>query len=181
MPSALDYAPTNHSWWYVGLNDKIMASEDGGETWFEFYTSHGAYDVHVDPQIAGALYYWSSDGNLNLLMKQTLGAAGVLTSTGLMTESALNVPLRIARDPSSGRLLGLPNGTVLEMRNLGTNSDLKTGLSGARGLHAYPGQKIIFLDNANIWISDNLQAATPTITAKKGGWSEYSGPINATG
>ena len=178
-PRGFDVAETNNSWLYVGLTDKIKASEDGGYTWFDFYTDHGANDICVDPQLAGAIYYWATDGNLNLLMKQTLGAAGVLTSEGLMTETPLAVPLRIARDVNSGRLLALPNGTTLTMHNLGSNTNLKTGLSGARGLHAYLGQKIIFVDSSDIYISDDIQAVTPTITAKKGGWVAYASGINS--
>jgi hypothetical protein len=170
---AFDVAPSQGNWLYYGATDRIWQSKDGGATWATLLEDTGAHDICVDPQAAGAIYFWGVDGNLNLAVED------VVTSTGLMTETALNVPLRIARDPSSGRLLALPGGTTLTMRNLGSNSDLKTGLTGATGLHAYPGQKLIFLDSANIWISDDLQAATPTITAKKGGWSEYAGPINA--
>jgi len=170
---AFDVAPTQGSWLYYGATDRVWKSEDGGATWAILLEDTGAYDICVDPQAAGAIYFWGVDGNLNLAV------VDVVTSTGLMTETALNIPLRIARDPSSGRLLALPNGTTLTMRNLGSNTDLKTGLTGATGLHAYPGQKIIFLDDADIWISDNIQAVSPTITAKQGGWSEYAGGVNA--
>lgn len=178
IPYAFDVAPSNANWLYVGCCAKIWASEDGGSHWFEFYTGHGANDICVDPQLAGAIYYWSTDGSLNLLVKQALQAEGILTSTGLMTESALNIPLRIGRDPSSGRLLAIPNGATLKMRNLGAETDLKTGLGNGRGLHVY-GQKIIFIECTDIYISDDLYAGTPTITAKKGGWAAYSSGVNA--
>ena len=179
MPSALDYAPTNHAWWYVGLNDKIMASEDGGVTWTMVWDSTGAYDICVHSTAAGYIYIWSTTGGLNGLKKETGQETMVLVDNSLMSETALNVPLRIAHDASTGRLLAIPNGTTLKQRYLGAVTDLKTGLTGGTGLHVYTGQKLIFLDNADIWISDDLYAATPTITAKQGGWSEYSGPVNA--
>lgn len=179
MPSAMDVAKGNASWIYVGLEDKIMASEDGGVTWFEFYGSHGAYDICVDPLLPGAVYYWSSTGSLNLIVKQTLGAAGTITTAGLMTESALDLFGRIARDPSSGRLFAIPNGTILKMRNLGATTELQTGLSRGRGLHVYPGQKLICCDGADIYISDNIQSTPPTVSLKKGGWTGYSSGVNS--
>ena len=178
-PFGFDVAASNVNWLYVGIGEKIMASEDGGMTWFDFYTDHGANDICIDPQAAGAIYYWSTDGDLNLLVKSVPGGSGVLTSEALMTETPMAIPLRIARDVNSGRLLALPNGTTLKMRNLGSDTELKTGLTSARGLHCYLGQKIIFVDSTDIWISDDIQAETPTITAKKGGWAAYASGINA--
>jgi hypothetical protein len=172
MPAAMDIAPTNNSWIYVGFNGKIRASEDGGITWFDFYTTHGANDLIVDPQLAGAVYYWSSTGNLNLIIKQTLGAAGVIQTSGMMTETALKQFGRIARSPNTGKLWGIPNGTVLRMRNLGSVADQKTGLSNGCGLHSYVGTKLIFVDQDAIWISDDDGT---TITDKTGDWAAYAG------
>jgi len=180
MPRALAVAPTNTNWLYVGFNDKIMASETGGVTWYNLYTGHGAYDIVVDPQLAGAIYYWSTDGNLNLLVKGALGAEVLtLTSTGLMTETPYDAFGRIGRDPSSGRLLAIPNGTSLKMRNLGSTTELKTGLVSGCGLNVYPGQKLIMVDAANIWTCDDLYAGTPTISAKKGAWAAYANGVQA--
>jgi hypothetical protein len=94
----------------------------------------------------------------------------------LMTETPLNVPLRIARSPNSGKLWGIPNGTTLRMRNLGSNTDQKTSLSGARGLHSYVGTKLIFVDGSKIYLSDDDGT---TITDKTGGWATYASGINA--
>ncbi len=178
-PAGFDVAATNPNWLYVGLQGKIMASETGGVSWFDFNVEHGANDICVDPQAAGDICYWATDGNLNLMKKQTLGEAGIVTSTGLMTETPSATPLRIARDPSSGVLLALPNGTVCTRRMNGANANIGTGYINARGLHAYTGQKMIFVDGGDIRISDDIQAETPTITAKKGGWSTYSNGVNA--
>jgi hypothetical protein len=181
MPKALAVSPTTTTWLYVGFNDKIMMSEDGGVNWYDFYTPHGAFDICVDPQLAGAIYYWSTDGNLNLLVKQSIGGSeeGKLTSTGLMTETALDDFGRVDRDPSSGRLLAIPNGTTLKMRNNAVNTDLKTGLVNGHGLHVYSGYKMIMVDGSEVWISDDLDAETPSITAKKGTWTEYSNGVQA--
>lgn len=178
MPKAIDVARTNNNWLYVGLTGKIKASEDGGVTWFDFYTTYGANDICVDPLLAGAVYHWSTTGFLNLLVKQGGSRRGKLSNTGLISESpASNIPLRIARDPSSGKLWALPNGTKLVMRDLGSASDQQTGLSGATGLHAYIGYKLIFCDNTKIYISDN---SGTTITDKTGGWAgTYTSGKNA--
>jgi hypothetical protein len=173
-PVALDCSRTVPNWVYVGLDDKIVASEDGGVTWFEFYATVGANDICVDPQLAGAIYIWSSTGGLDLIVKQTLGQPGVLNAT-LDTETPVKIPLRLARDPSSGRLWAVKSGTTLRCRNLATWADQKTSLAYGRGLHAYSGGKLIMTDASGIWTSEDYGA---TITDKKGGWTGYGNGIN---
>jgi hypothetical protein len=179
----MDVARTNNNWLYIGLEDRIVASEDGGASWFLFYSVHGALDVCVDPQLAGALYYWSTDGNLNLLIKGATGSLGVLNAEGLITEpSPIRLFGRIARDPSTGRLYGLVDGTALHVRNLGSNTVLKTAMTRAHGIHVYAGgNKMIFCTWTDIFISDDLRAASPTITSKLGIWAApgYLDGVNA--
>lgn len=167
-PTAIDAARTNPGWIYVGTQSKIFKSENGGFDWITLLSDRGANDIHVDPQLAGAVYAWDSNGNLVLIV------AGVVTSV-LDTETPTRKPLRLARDLNSGRLWALKGGTTLRMRNLATWTDQKTGLVGGRGLHAYLGQKLIFLDANNIWVSDD---GGTTVTGKKGGWTGYASPIN---
>jgi hypothetical protein len=179
MPAAMDVAPTNTSWIYVGFKDKIRATEDGGVTWFDFYTAHGANDLIVDPQLAGAIYYWSSTGTLNLMIKQTLGAAGTINIAAMMTETPLRAFGRLARDPTSGRLWGIANGTTLKVRYLAGVTDLLTTLLAGCGLHVYPGQKMIFVDQSVIYISDDVYSDPPTITDKTGDWADYTAGVQA--
>ena len=176
MPNAFDVSATNNNWLYVGLVGKIRGSEDGGLTWFDFYTDHGANDICVDPQIAGAIYYWATDGNLNLLLKNTLGFEGTLTQEAIMTETPLEVPLRISRDVNSGKLWAIPNGTTIVRRENAINVDQKTGLVNARGLHSYNGGFLIAVENDIIYLSDDYGV---TWVDKTGSWATYGAGLNA--
>lgn len=173
-PTAFDVAPSNWMWLYTSVADKIYISTDFAWHWKEFFAEHGAHDIRVDPQLAGVIYYASTEGDLNLMVRQADGSGAINATLDMETPTA--TPLRIERDLNSGRLWWLANGSVLKMRNLGSWSTQKTGLSGARGLHAYLGGKLIFVDAAEIYVSDDYGE---TIAAKKGGWSGYSSGINS--
>jgi len=173
-PTAFDAAPSNWSWLYTSVGDTIYMSRDAGWHWSEFYTTHGAVDICVDPQLAGAIYYASTEGDLTLMVHQG-GGVGAINAT-LDSESVTRTPHRIARDLNSGRLWFLKSGTTLECRLNGSWSDQKTGLSGATGLHAYLGGKLIFVDGSEIYTSEDYGA---TVTARKGDWSGYGGGLNA--
>ena len=181
-----DVASSNSQWLYVGLTgpDRIMASEDGGVTWFEFYTEHGANDICVDPQLAGGIYYWATDGNLNLLVKQAIGGDSenppALTSEGLMIETPCPVPLRLVRHASSGMIVAIASGTTLKRYVNGAEQEIRSGFVSGRGLHIYP-SSIVFVGNAQIWSCDDIcdpPPAIPTCTPRKGDWATYSGGIN---
>lgn len=175
----MDVAPTNNNWLYVGLEDRILACEDGGLTWFDFNTTHGANDLLVDPALAEYIYYWATDGNLNLMVKTASGVEGFLLNEGLMTETAVRLPFRIAKIPESFTILTLPSGTDLAIRSDGSNTTLETGYDKARGLHYYSGQKIIFVDNDNIYTSEDILSSTPTVSSKKGSLSGFYRGVNA--
>jgi len=179
IPKAFAVAPSNSNILYIGLEDKIIASNDGGGYWWTMWDAHGANDVYVDPQLSGALYYWSTDGKLNLMTSAGVDQEGIMGIEGMMTENPLVMPLRIAKDVNSGRLLAMPNGTVLKMRYLGANTDLATGLSAGTGLHVYSGDKAIFVDGSNIYTIDDLKALTPTVNTKTGDWTTYVNGVNA--
>ena len=169
-PTALDVSRTNNAYVYVGTPNKVFKSTDGGFTWSDSLT-HGSNDINVDPQLAGAYYHWAADGSLELVV------ADILTVPDLDTpETPVEIGLRLQRDLNSGRLWSLKSGTTLRLRNLGTSSDQDTGLSGARGLHAYLGGKLIYLDTSNIYYSADYGV---TQALKKGSWSAYGSPINA--
>lgn len=169
MPKAFDVARTNTNWIYLGLNDKVMKSEDGGYTWAALTEDFGAYDICVDPQAAGAIYFCDPDGSVRCMV------AGI-DQGELTTETPTDVPLRIARDLNTGKLWVLKSGTTLAMRESGSWTDQKTGLLMGRGLHAYLGGKLIFVEGADIYISDDYGT---NVTAKKGGWAEYANGMNA--
>jgi len=172
-PTAFDVAPSNINYVYASVGAKIYASINHGWLWGEFYDLHGANDICVDPQLAGAIYYASTEGDINLMVRQPDGS-GAINAT-LDSEASVDIPLRIARDLNSGRLWVLNGGGTLKCRYNGSWSDQKTGLSGATGLHAYPGGKLIFVDGSDIYISDDYGV---TVTAKKGGWSGYASGVN---
>lgn len=172
-PTAFDVAPSNINYVYASVGAKIYASINHGWLWEEFYDLHGANDICVDPQLAGAIYYASTEGDINLMVRQPDGS-GAINAT-LDTESEVETPLRIARDLNSGRLWVLNGGGTLRCRYNGSWSEQKTGLSGATGLHSWPGGKLIFVDGSDVYISDDYGA---TVTAKKGGWSGFASGVN---
>jgi hypothetical protein len=86
------------------------------------------------------------------------------------------VPLRIARAINSGKLWMLTGGTTVKMRNLGVKTTQSTGHASATGLHAYLGDKLIFVDGTDIWTSED---GGVTWAAKKGGWATYAAGVNA--
>ncbi len=170
LPTGFDVARSNPQWLYVGTQDAIYRSQDGGFTWDELLADRGANDICVDPQLAGVIYVWDTNGDLILVIN------GVVTPPPLNAEATpIQTPLRIARDMNSGRLWAMPNGSTLSVRNLAVWTDQLTGLSGARGLHAYLGGKSIFVDGHNVYASNDYGVTT---SAKKGAWDMSTG-INA--
>jgi len=165
---AFDVSRGNSNLLYLGLEDKIIKSDDGGFTWSDWYTTEGANDICIDPQIGGAVYTWDTLGQLILIF------GGVFNSL-FDTETPLEVPLRIARAINSGKLWMATGGTTIKMRNLGVLTTQSTGHSSATGLHAYLGDKLIFVDGTDIWTSED---GGTTWSAKKGAWG-YAGGVNA--
>lgn len=177
MPRAFDYADTNHNWLYVGLDQKIRASEDGGQTWFDFTTEsagNGANDLRVDPQNANAVYIWSDTGNLDLWLKDTEGLAGTKQLSAIMTETPNTDFLRIAKN-HTGIIWAIPNGSEIIKRENSGNVAQLTGTVSGRGLHYYYDGHLIFEDDTEIYVSDDNGV---TWTAKKGDWSTYAEGIN---
>jgi len=171
MPKALDVARANPNVLFVGLKTKIITSTNGGFDWSDCVTAHGAYDICVDPQLGGVIYYWDTDGNLRCAI------AGVPQTPLLTGETAgeFGGAFRIARDFNSGKLWAIHNGS-LNMRDLGIwtlgqYTDIINGC-GLRAFYASP-TKLAFLDNSDIYLSLDAGA---TWAAKKGGWSAYADP-----
>lgn len=167
MPKAFDVARTNANWLYVGLEDKIMKSENGGNDWTELTDDHGAYDICVDPQLAGAIYYWDTSGELRLRV------AGV-DQGSLLSDSALDQHGRIARDLNSGKLWVIDAYGDVQMREAGSWTTKKSGVSVGHSLRAYLGGKLIFMDAEDIYLSTDYGE---NWSNKKGGWS-YADPVS---
>jgi hypothetical protein len=169
QPTALDVARGNPNWVYVGTADKVWKSTDGGFTWALSLEDHGSNDIHVDPGPAGVYYHWAADGGLELV------SADTVTPPDLDTEAPVSAPLRLARDLNTGRLWGINAGATLKCRNNAAWSDQQTGLTGGRGLHAYVGGKLIFVDSGHVYISDDYGE---TVVDKTGAWAMSAG-VNA--
>ena len=162
---AFDVSRTNPNWIYLGLDSKILKSEDGGETWITWTTEEGANDILVDPLAAGVIYYWSTDGGLKMMNNGTVAA------TLFDTETPNETALRIARQMNGGYLWEINAGATLKYRNLGTLSNALTSLSGATGLHAYMGSpvaRVTAVDNSKIYYCDGDGT---TFLDKTGDWS----------
>jgi hypothetical protein len=164
-----DVARTNGNWLYYGATDKIWRSQDGGNAWEAMIDDLGAYDICIDPLLAGVIYIWSSIGGLNLIVNGGINAS-------FDTETPTNVPLRLARSLHSGNLWALKSGAILRMRENAAWIEQGSGYAGATGLHVYMGDKLIFVEAGNIYSSND---GGTTVTAKKGGWSEYAAGVNA--
>jgi hypothetical protein len=65
------------------------------------------------------------------------------------------------------------------VRYLAGVTDLLATLSAGCGLHVYPGQKMIFVDQSVIYISDDVYSDPPTITDKTGDWADYAAGVQA--
>ena len=165
MPKAIDCARSNPDWVYVGLIDKVMKSEDGSETWEELITDHGAYDICVDPQAAGAIYYWDTNGELRL------NVAGV-DQGSLLSDSAHDQHGRLARDINSGRLWACDASGNVKMRNLGSWTTQYTG-NMPMGIKSYIDGNLIFLGSDSIQLSSDYGE---TWSDKTGDWAEYGSP-----
>jgi len=167
MPKALDCARSNPDWVYVGLLDKVMKSEDGGHTWEEWIDEHGAYDICVDPQAAGAIYYWDTNGALRL------NVAGV-DQGSLLSDSAYNQHGRLARDLNSGRLWAIDSSGNIKLRYNGAwGEEAQYEGNMPMGIKAYLGGTLIVLDSDEILVSADYGE---TWEEKTGDWSGYGSP-----
>lgn len=169
-PKALDVARGNPNCLYVGLRDKIICSTNGGFDWTDYVTASGAYDICVDPQLGGVIYYWSTAGQLQCAIAGVVQTALLTGETG----GEFANPFRIARDFNSGKLWAVHN-TELKLRDLASWSVQKTGLAGACGLRPFYASptKLALLDSTDIYLSLDAGA---TWAAKKGGWAAYAAP-----
>ncbi len=163
IPAVFDVAPDG-GWLYVGFDDSIYKSEDGGTTWVEWINTDGANDIHVDPQLSGIPYFLSDDGLMRYLNVRT-----PVTIAGL-TETPLEIPLRIARCINGGELWVAANGNI-NRRLLGAWSVQDTYAGEGRSLRAYTGgtrQRLVYLDGNTVQYSEDAGA---TWSAKTGNLS----------
>lgn len=190
IPYAMDVGRHDHGVVYIGLKDKIVVTRDGGFSFEDYITEHGANDVYCpawDNPDDRNLLYWSTDGHL-------YWASGIVDSlankgSALLNETAAQkVPQRIAADPDSGwpvfALAYMTNAFSLYLLEPGSGGGivvsqnlLVSGISGARSLRCYKnagGRRILYLDATSIQCSDD---DGDTFTNKIGDWTGYAGPV----
>lgn len=166
IPACMDVA-NNGTWLYVGFEDSIYKSEDGGVNWFQvlastYFVNGGAYDLHVDPQLAGVIYYWNAEGFLSYLSAGTPGVLG-------LTEAPDKTPLRIAKAQNYGAIWALTEGDI-QKRELGNWSVQDTYTPAGRSLRTYTGgtgQRLIFVDYSTVQLSNDAGAT----------WADKTGNI----
>lgn len=173
--TALAYAPTNGSWIYVGFKDQIVMTKNAGVDWELVTDDYGAYDIAVNPLLAGVITFWTPTGELRQAIAGEVQAA-------ILTETAIQQAHRIAysRD-NGGKLFVLAyNGSTfdLKMYNLGSWTTQQTGISGAAGLNTYVKGSglnyVLYLSGTDIHYSEDDGA---TVAAKIGDWSGFASPV----
>lgn len=185
VPSAL---AADGSIVYVGMQDKIVVSRDGGKTWSDYITDHGANDIIIpsyDNPDELNIIYWSTTGYL-YWSTGTLGEEAIY-GTALLGEEAQAVPYRICADSEYGfPIFALANvasqgGCVYKLESGGTTitqSLLVQDIIEARSLQVYKSgsdRRIFYMSGDNIhWSDDDGET---WLDDRKGNWSGYGGPV----
>src|SRR5690606_1005068 len=89
--TAMAVAPSSPNWIYVGFEEQIVRSRDGGELWEEVSGDYGAYDIAVDPFNNSIITFWTPDGELRQIIDTTI-------EPSILSETALQQPRRIMYD-----------------------------------------------------------------------------------
>lgn len=173
--TALAAAPSNGSWIYVGFREQIVMTKNAGVDWEVVTDAYGAYDIAVNPLLAGVITFWTPDGDLRQAIAGEVGAA-------LLTETPLQQAHRIAYSRDNG-------GKLWVLANAGATCDLKlytggawatkqTGISGAAGLNTYVKGSglhyVLYLSGDKIYYSENDGT---DVADKIGDWSGYASPV----
>lgn len=166
-PRAFDVAYMNNNWLYVGFDDAIYQSTDGGFTWAEWLGTDGADDIAVYPNLPGILLFWTPSGDLKLAMN------GAENSTLISGATPARVPYRIAIDPPGAVRVWVLEGTApdlfdLKKRESGSWSTQVSDVFSGRGLIVYAGGMLMYMDGSRIWYSSNYGAGW---AQKEGAWS----------
>jgi hypothetical protein len=178
LPTAMDVAVTNSDWLYVGFDEAIYKSTDGGFTWTQVTASYGAWDLKIHPLLAGVFIFWTPDGELFQCIADTVQSTAMLTGA-TPTKKAH----RIAYDPANGGkiwVLAHTDSSTADLKRwyLGSFADQETGISGAAGVNAFTKggglNYVMYLSGDDIWLSEDDGAS---FEAKIGDWAGYSGPI----
>ncbi|MBU2177438.1 MAG: hypothetical protein KJ556_20290, partial [Gammaproteobacteria bacterium] len=181
VPKAMDVGRHNSSVVYVSANDKILRTSNGGITWEDYITDHGANDIECHQAQWSAdedITYWADDGHLYRASDGDYGS-------GLYLElSPVNTPYRISSDPVDGwPIYALPysdtlGGNLIKIEQSSTNL-VKLDLSLPIALHSTIGatvadRRYYFLDGSGIWYSSDGES----FSDKQGGWTAYGSPRN---
>ena len=116
--------------------------------------------------LAGVIYYWSTDGNLKMMV------ADAVQSLDLTEASAWDQHLRIAQ-MAGGRLFTITGDGDLKRRYLGSWETLVEDISGGRCLRVY-NWDVAYLDVSAIWHSDDWGDSWED---KTGDWADYGSPV----
>ena len=186
-PTAFDIGKHNPFIVYVGSNDTIYKSIDGGAHFVEHITSDGAMDIecHLAQSASDAeITFWSATTGELI---RTVG--GVVTGVygGVLDVVPIDIPFRIASDPVNGFpiwVLEHQGSYVYKLRKSNDGAvwtditvDGSTSLSGARSLKEYAvavtlERRIVLLKTSGIWYSTD----EGTFTNKKGAYGGFYYP-----
>lgn len=167
--AVFDFARTDNDWVYIGSETEIYKSIDGGWTWTVLSVSYGADDILVDPQAAGVIYFWATDGTFSCMVAGQVQALPTLTSIRYRRHT------RIAKQLNGGKIWTIDGGGILKEHDLGAWTSRVTGVIEGCSLRAYLGSPVVlvYLDSTKIWYS----TTGSSFTNKTGGWAGFANPI----
>jgi hypothetical protein len=156
-PRALSCGYTNDNYVYVGTQEGIFKSIDGGFTWETLTGSFGANDLRVDNPANGVVRFWATDGKLGYFQDDDLFYIDSVTETPDMNAN------RIAQ---YGTFLWVCTGTTVKRRYVGSWTTQLTGLLQPQGIKVYNnGATVVCVDTTGFWYSADYGV---TWTNKKG-------------
>lgn len=189
-PKGFDIGKHNHMIVYVGTEDKIFKSTDGGAHFVEHIASDGANDIecHLAQSLADEeITFWSATTGELI---RTVGGVVAGVYGGVLDVTPQPTPFRIASDPINGFpiwVLEHQGSDVYKLRKSVDGAvwsditvDGSTSLSGARSLKEYAmagtlQRRIILLKSNGIWYSTD----EATFTNKIGDYADFNLPVVA--
>jgi hypothetical protein len=165
-PAAIDMGKHNYSVVYVGTDDKIYKSIDGGAHWELFTEDYGAFDIecHMAQSVDDLdITFFSHNG---YLFRTNNGAIESVFGGGVGDVEPSRVPYRISSDPIIGFpifLLECQGGdtfNVIKSDDGVTWTDLVEDVIGARGIKCYRyiadnTRRILYMTPTAIFSSDD--------------------------
>jgi hypothetical protein len=170
--TAMDYARTNPSWVYVGFEDKIVWSTDGGYTWTLLTEDYGADDIAVHPTLGSVFACWTPEGELRFW-------TGLEMLDPVTTAAPEHKAHRLAFNQVNGSRLWMIADGAVKRWDVGTITILKDDFASPVAVRAYArtdGQSTVALmDGAGVWVSLDDGA---TWANRVGDWAGFSSPVS---